>query len=411
MRPPFALFHNPRAAPEAPYGRVQEAVMDAAGHEAAFAEITRWPGYAPTPLRSLDALARALGIAAVHYKDEGDRFGLGSFKALGGAYAVRRHLGTRLAAALGRPVTTAELIDGTHRARTESITVTTATDGNHGRSVAWGAQLFGCRAVIYIHATVSAGRQAAIERYGAQVVRTPGNYDDSVRRAASDAAANGWTVVSDTSYPGYRDIPRDVMHGYTVMVEEALRQWPDETPPTHAFVQGGVGALPASVAAHLWQRLGTRRPRFVVVEPERAACLLASARAGKPVAVTGVLDTVMAGLACGEASELAWDLLVRGADAFMAIPDAGAIDAMRLLAAQHPPVVAGESAVAGLAALRAAAADPATRAALGLGPDSRVLLFGSEGATDPELYRSIVGRPADRVAQALTARDPQPART
>jgi diaminopropionate ammonia-lyase len=413
MRPAFALFHNPRAAPEAPYGRVQEVVMDAAGHAAAFAEITRWPGYAATPLVGLDAVARALGLAAVHYKDEGSRFGLGSFKALGGAYAVRRHLGSVLAAALGRPITTAELLDGTHRARTESVTVTTATDGNHGRSVAWGAQLFGCRAVIYIHATVSAGRQAAIERYGAAVVRTPGNYDDAVRQAAADAAANGWTVVSDTSYAGYRDIPRDVMHGYTVMVEEALRQWPDAAPPTHAFVQGGVGALPAAAAAHLWQRLGVRRPRFVVVEPERAACLLASARAGKPVAVTGTLDTVMAGLACGEASELAWDLLARAADAFMAIPDRDAIDAMRLLAEQRPAVVAGESAVAGLAALRAAAADPEARAALRLGPDSRVLLFGSEGATDPELYREIVGRSADTVARALSsdANDPQPART
>jgi diaminopropionate ammonia-lyase len=401
MAPAFALFHNPRALPEAPYGRVQEAVMDSAGHDAALDEIGRWPGYAPTPLVALDDVARALGIASVQYKDEGGRFGLGSFKALGGAYAVRRHLAGLLEARLGAPVTTADLLDGRHRALTETVTVTTATDGNHGRSVAWGARLFGCRAVIYIHATVSAGRQEAIEQYGAQVVRTPGNYDDSVRQAAADAAANGWTVVSDTSYAGYRDIPRDVMNGYTVMVEEALRQWPGAAPPTHAFVQGGVGALPAAVAAHLWRRLGVRRPRFIVVEPEHAACLLASARAGKPVAVTGALDTMMAGLACGEVSELAWDLLVRGADAFMAIPDQGAIDAMRLLAERQPPVVAGESAVAGLAALRALAADPDASAALRLGPDSRVLLFGSEGATDPALYAKIVGCSAESVAQAF----------
>ncbi|MEJ0070455.1 MAG: diaminopropionate ammonia-lyase [Pseudomonadota bacterium] len=408
MDPAFALFHNPRALPGAPYGRVQEAVMDGAGHAAAFDEITRWPGYAPTPLVPLDDVARTLGIAAVAYKDEASRFGLGSFKALGGAYAVRRHLAGLLQARLGQPVGTEDLLAGRHRALTETVTVTTATDGNHGRSVAWGAQLFGCRAVIYIHETVSAGRQAAIERYGAQVVRTPGNYDDSVRQAAADAAANGWTVVSDTTYPGYREIPRDVMHGYTVMVEEALRQWPSaagslsDRPPTHTFVQGGVGALPAAVAAHLWQRLGARRPRFISVEPERAACLLASARAGKPTAVTGKLDTMMAGLACGEASPLAWDMLVRGADAFMAIPDQGAIDAMRLLADRRPPVVAGESAVAGLAGLCAAAADPEARAALGLDADSRVLLFGSEGATDPALYAQIVGRSADKVAEALS---------
>ena len=400
MTRPFALFHNPLALPDAPYGRAQDTIMSAADHQAAFDEITHWPGYAPTPLLPLDDVARALGLAAVHYKDEGGRFGLGSFKALGGAYAVRQHLARLLAAELGRPVATQELLDGRHRALTQAVTVATATDGNHGRSVAWGAQLFGCRAVIYIHQEVSPGRQAAIERYGATVVRTPGVYDDSVRRCAADAAANGWTVVSDTSYEGYREIPRTVMHGYTVMVEEALRQ--SSEPPTHAFVQGGVGALPAAVAGHLWQRAPGRRPRVVVVEPERAACLFATARAGKPTAVTGKLDTMMAGLACGEVSPLAWDMLMRAADDFMTIPDAAAIDAMRLLAARRPPVVAGESAVAGLAALRAAADDDAARRALGLDASSRVLLFGSEGATDPVLYERIVGHAPDRVARALT---------
>ena len=399
MAPRFALFHNPLTLPDAPYGRAQEAVMSAADHRAAFDEITHWPGYAPTPLVALDDVARALGLAAIHYKDEGGRFGLGSFKALGGAYAVREHLARLMAVELGRPVSTAALLDGQHRARTEAVTVATATDGNHGRSVAWGAQLFGCRAVIYIHQEVSAGRQAAIARYGATVVRTQGVYDDSVRQCAHDAAANGWTVVSDTTYEGYREIPRLVMHGYTVMVEEALHQLAE--PPTHAFVQGGVGALPAAVAAHLWQRARGRRPRFVVVEPERAACLFATARAGKPTAVTGKLDTMMAGLACGEVSPLAWDMLMRAADDFMTIPDQAAIDAMRLLAERRPPVVAGESAVAGLAALHAVAADDAARGALGLDARSRVLLFGSEGATDPALYTRIVGRSPDAVARAL----------
>ncbi len=401
----FALFQNPLAVRDAPYGRVQETVMDDAGHRAAFDEITRWPGYRETPLIALDDVARESGVAAVHYKDEGGRFGLGSFKALGGAYAVRRHLAGIVEAKRGAPVTTDDLLQHRHGDVTGGVTVTTATDGNHGRSVAWGAQLFGCRAVIYIHAHVSAGRQAEIERYGATVVRTPGNYDDSVRQAAADAAANGWTVVSDTSYEGYREIPRAVMHGYTVMAEEALRQWPAREPPTHCLVQGGVGALPAAVAAHLWQRLGARRPHFVVVEPERAACLYASARAGKPTAITGALDTMMAGLACGEVSSLAWDLLARAGDAFVTIPDQAAIDAMRLLAARPAPVIAGESAVAGLGALRLIAADPAARAALRLGPDSRVLLFGSEGATDPALYAKIVGRSPEAVAGAFISRD------
>ena len=237
------------------------------------------------------------------------------------------------------------------------------------------------------------------------MVRTPGHYDDSVRQAAADAAANGWTVVSDTSYAGYRDIPRDVMHGYTVMVAEALRQWPDAAPPTHVFIQGGVGALAAAVAAQLWQHArpgAARRPRVVVVEPERAACLFASARAGQPALATGDLDTVMAGLACAEVSHLAWDLLARAADDFMTVPDQAAIDTMRVLAGRDPPIVAGESAVAGLAALRAVAADGAARTALRLGPDARVLLVGSEGATDPALYTRLVGRSPESLAQALT---------
>ncbi len=280
-----------------------------------------------------------------------------------------------------------------------AITVTCATDGNHGRSVAWGARMFGCACVIYIHETVSAARKAAIEGYGATVVRTPGTYDDSVRQAAADADRLGRFVVSDTSYEGYEDVPRDVMQGYAVMAEEALGQWAG-APPTHLFVQAGVGGLAAAVGGHLWERLGPARPRLVVVEPEKAACLYLSARAGKPTVAEGALDTIMAGLACGEVSLLAWRILEAGADAFMTVPDSAAIRAMRLLADGTPPVVAGESAVGGLAGLLAGAADPASRAALGLDATSRVLLFGSEGDTDPALYAELVGRTAAAVRAA-----------
>ena len=210
---------NPKARSDAPYGARQHAVLNRAAFEQAKREIASWPGYAPTPLVGLPGLARAIGIGSLSYKDESGRFGLGSFKALGGAYAVLRQLQVRLG-----DVSSAELRAGQHRARTASITVACATDGNHGRSVAWGARLFGCRCVIYIHETVSQGRADAIARYGAEVRRVPGNYDDAVRQAARDAAANGWIVVSDTSYPGYTDIPRDVMQGYTVMADEALAQ-------------------------------------------------------------------------------------------------------------------------------------------------------------------------------------------
>ncbi len=350
------------------------------GFDAAMAEVGHWPGYAPTPLVNLPRLAADLGLGELSYKDESKRFGLGSFKALGGAYAVAR-LSAAARAAGGGP-----------------LTVATATDGNHGRSVAWGARTFGCEAVIYVHETVSAARAEAIAAFGARVVRTPGNYDEAVRRAAADAAKFGWTVVSDTSYDDYVSVPRQVMHGYGVMVLEALDQL--EAPPTHVFLQAGVGALAAAVLTCLWDRLGASTPRIVVVEPDRAACLFESAVAGRPVVVDGALDTIMAGLACGEVSTLAWTALSAGADAFMTVSDADAECAMRRLAGPRgddPPVVAGESAVAGLCGLKCAMEQPAWRDALGLSGGSRVLLFGTEGATDPSLYGKIVGATPDEV--------------
>jgi diaminopropionate ammonia-lyase len=403
LTPPLSSFAAPTAAFVANRDRIDggypealTATLSLAGFARARDVITAWPGYAPTPLVGLPALAAALDVAAIDYKDEGGRFGLGSFKALGGAYAVFRLLATELERRTGRPVDTAALAAGRLK-EAAAITVTCATDGNHGRSVAWGARLFGARAVIYIHATVSEGRAEAIRRYGAEVVRTAGNYDDSVREADRAAKANGWFVVSDTSYPGYVDVPRDVMQGYSVMVAEALDQI--AAPPTHVFIQGGVGGLAAAVTAQLWETFGAERPAIVVVEPDQAACLYESAKAGKPTVVEGALDTIMAGLACGEPSLIAWPVLAGGVAAFMAIPDTAAADAMRLLASgtAGATVVGGESGVAGLAGLLVAAGRPEWRQAIGLDAGSRVLLFGSEGDTDPELYARLVGRTGDAV--------------
>jgi diaminopropionate ammonia-lyase len=376
------LIVNPNAAPaDAPYGAARATVLSAEGFAAAEREITSWPGYAPTPLVALPGLAASLGLASLRYKDERGRFGLKSFKALGGAYAVRRVLER-----VGRPA--------------REVTVTCATDGNHGRSVAWGARLFGCNCVIFIHATVSEGRAEAIRRYGAEVVRVQGNYDDAVRHAAAEAAKHGWFVVSDTSYEGYRDVPTDVMHGYGVMAAEIFRQLPAGEVPTHVFVQVGVGALAAAICASFWLEWGPRRPRFIAVEPERADCLVRSIAAGRPVVVHGDLETVMAGLACGEVSELAWEILREGTDAAFAIGDDFALAAVRAFATPRdgdPVVVAGETGGAGLAALLAVQERAALRAQLGLDADSRVLLLGSEGDTDPEIYRSIVGKTAEEV--------------
>ncbi len=389
---------------DVPYNNELRAVLDETGLEEARAEIAAWPGYAPTPLIALPGLAAAAGFAQVWYKDEGPRFGLGSFKALGGAYAVSRLLRREVAERTGAAgISTAALLSGKYRELLSNITVCTATDGNHGRSVAWGARSFGCRCMIYIHATVSEGRKRAMEDLGATVRRVPGNYDDSVHQIAADAEANGWFVVSDTAYEGYTEIPRDVMHGYMVMADEAIVQLPDGAPPSHVFLQGGVGGMAAAVCATFWLRYGSKRPRHFVVEPERAACIFESVNAGRRVTVTGALDTVMAGLAAGEVSLLAWEILRAGVEGFMTVPDHTAEALMRLLAdgvESDPPVVAGESAVAGLAGALGSLGDPALARRLGLGPESRLLVFGSEGATDPELYQEIVGRAPEAVEAA-----------
>lgn len=394
-------MRNPVAAPASePYGPVRSKILNDAGFSAAQREIGQWPGHAPTPLRALPALAKGLGLASVHYKDEGERFGLKSFKALGGAYAVERLLAQAVERRNGgEAVRAADMLAGRWRELVKDITVTCATDGNHGRSVAWGAQLFGCRCVIFIHATVSEGRRAAIATYGAEVIRVPGNYDDSVRHADAEAKANGWTVVSDTTYEGYREIPIDVMHGYGVMSREIVEQY-GPAPPTHVLVQAGVGALAASVAAAFWLAWGPKRPKMIVIEPTEADCHLQSAMAGKPVAVTGALDTVMAGLACGEVSPAAWEIVSAAATAYLAIDDRFALDGMRAFASPQggdPAIVAGETGAAGLGALLAARELPALATVMELDAGSRVLLLGSEGDTDPEVYRRITGRAAEQV--------------
>ena len=397
----FSLLENTRVSgADSPPGDCAD-VLRPDDCATALSEIQTWPDYRPTPLRLLPVMARAAGIGELFYKDESGRFGLGSFKALGGAYAVYRYLVRELAArAVALPVSIWELMAGTHAEVVSNLTVACATDGNHGRSVAWGAKMFGCSCVVFIHAHVSDAREAAIEFYGARVVRISGNYDESVERAANDAQQHGWQVISDTSYSGYTDVPRDVMAGYTVMVDESLRALPDARPPTHVFVQGGVGGLAAVVCVLLWWKYGTSRPRFIVVEPENAACLFASAAAGKRVHIGNDLDTVMAGLSCGEPSLITWPLLAAGTHYFMRLDDDAALAAMRRLAAGEggdTPVVGGESGVAGLAGLLALCGDREAAQRLHLDTHARVLVFGTEGDTDAELYARIVGESADQV--------------
>lgn len=348
--------------------------------------------HAITPLHLLPGLAGELGIGKLAVKDEGQRLGLGSFKALGGAYAVIRLVLEEASKRLGRPVDVVELHAPEVEAVAGSMSFACATDGNHGRSVAQGAALVGARAVIFVHGGVSDERVAAIARFGAEMRRVAGTYDDSVLEASRVAKEEGWTVVSDTSWPGYERIPGLVMQGYTVIVREALQQL--DHPPTHVFVQAGVGGIAAALAAHLALALGDRRPIFVVVDPARAACIVETAKAGQPVKVAHAEPTVMAMLECYEPSPIAWRVLSRVADAFMTVEDADAVAVMNRLArpsAGDPAIVAGESGGAGLAGLRRAAADPAMRAALRLDASSRVLVVNTEGATDPGRYEVLVG--------------------
>jgi diaminopropionate ammonia-lyase len=399
------VLANPRVARARAYcsdGRGE--ILSLAAFEEAKREITSWAGYHPTPLRRLSNLASTAGVGEILYKQESGRFGIGSFKALGGAYAVLRLLQRHIFEHAGVQACASEIASPRYADLVSNMTVAAATDGNHGRSVAWGARTFGCQCVIYLPASVSQGRVRAIEQYGAQVRRVPGTFDDAVRRAASDAAEHGWEVVPDTSTQGRSDVPRDVMQGYSVLIDEAASQWP--ALPSHVFVQAGVGGLAAAVCAYLWERYGKDRPRLVVVEPTKADCIFRSAMAGHPTPAQGALDTIMGGLACGVVSPLAWRILERGADAFATIDDDAAADCMRLLAecrCGDDPIVAGESAVAGLAALLMACADTTAGETLGLSSKSRVLVFGTEDATDPETYRAIVGRAPSAVMRSGSA--------
>jgi diaminopropionate ammonia-lyase len=356
----------------------------------ATAEISAWKGYEWTPLYPLSSLATTLNIADIFYKDEGPRFGLGSFKALGGAYAGLRVLQRVLTKKLGHEVSALEIRNGVYAEEVADITLVSATDGNHGRSLAWGAQMFGAPCRIFIHKEVSKGREQAMSDLGADVVRVNGDYDESVRTTRTEAENNGWYIVSDTSWEGYTQAPTDVMAGYGVMTDEIVEQVPN--PPTHLFIQGGVGGLAASVTARLRQKMG-HAIRIVVVEPELASCLFASGKSGKATTVTIQEETLMAGLSCGEPSGVAWKILAEEVADFLTIPEKLVAPTMRLMAYPHgndSSIKAGESAVCGLAALISACRQQSLRESLGLDENSRVLIIGSEGVTDAEIYAQLV---------------------
>lgn len=394
------LTHNPKANHGA-YPDLLQTILSIRAADESRRWLAPWQRLSreATPLWRLPELAGRLGIAQLAVKDESFRSELGSFKALGAPAAL-----IRLLARLNPALDPARLLSGHDRGQVSGITVISATDGNHGRALAAAAQTVGCQCVIVLHAHVSAEREDAIAAYGARIVRISGNYDESVTEAARLAAAHGWHVVSDTSYDGYEAIPRDVMQGYGTIAAELIEQMDAQQaePFTHVLLQGGVGGMAAGLASYLWQHYGEQRPRFIVVEPEQADCLYQSALQGRAARATGSVDSVMAGLACGETSPLAWQVLEQAIDDFLTIQDDDAVRAMQTLAAGSPrdvPVVAGESGAAGLAGLQVLAADPARRAAVGLNAQSRVLVVSTEGATAPGVYEALVGESASSVAK------------
>ena len=391
LRATLSHLPNPAARPADAYPQALYDIASLDKAARAFTDISQWPGYQPSPLQRLDQLAKQIGVTAIYYKDESQRFGLKSFKALGGAYAVARQLQERIRQDNGAEASIDDLLTGRYRSIVQDIVISCATDGNHGRSVAWGCQMFGCGCIIYIHRDVSEGRKQAMQALGAEVIRVDENYDVSVRLADTDATTHGRIIVSDTSYPGYVDIPRDVALGYTVMLAEAVEQMGDSI-PTHVFIQAGVGGLAAAVCAYFWELWGEQRPRFIVVEPEQANCLQQSAAQGELVVVEGDLETLMAGLSCGEVSLLAWDILKPGVDDFLTLSEDAVAPCMQLLAQGEPPVEAGESAVAGLGAAIVAREDADMSTKLGLDESSRIFVIGTEGATDHEIYQELISQ-------------------
>lgn len=355
------------------------------------------PEYQPTGLVTRPDLAAALGLGEVLVKDESTRFGLQAFKALGATYAIYRWLREKLPQR-GQPCPPpGDFYRDSSWLEPDQFTFCTATDGNHGRGVAWVAQKLGQQAVIYMPRGTVPARVAAIRDLGAQAAVVDGDYDQAVAIAGQQAAQNGWQVVSDTSWSGYETVPGWIAAGYLTMFGEIDQQLEGRCPDA-VIVPGGVGALAAAAAAHFHDSYGRHRPRLVCVEPVGADCLYRSigSHEGNPTVVPDPFDSIMAGLNCGTPSPVAWPLLKHGFDSFVTIDDDYARRAMRMYfhaSDGNKRVVSGESGAASLGALIAMTESDRlsqVRQSLGLGPVSTVLLLSTEGDTDPAAFQSIV---------------------
>lgn len=354
---------------------------------AAHRTIKSWPGYEPGPLVHLAPLTAKLGLGGIWLKDETRRFGVGSFKALGAGYALSCVLSACLSRAHQSEILVTDLLSGSHRDLTASRVAVAATDGNHGRALAWASRELGCQCVIYVPPQVCAARRNAIKAVGAEVIEVDGTYDRAVEWAAEAAVRNRWIEISDTAHGGDDEVPRLVMEGYTTLVEETAAALPQGLEITHLFVQAGVGGLAGAVLDASTSHRMLRNAAGIVVESTRAGCLLESVGAKTLTGVRGSLETIMAGLACGIPSTLALEIVEQRAQAFLQIPDDEAHAALSMLAegrlGTDVPRI-GPTGIAGLAGLLAVSRRPDWRAALGLDMKSQVLLIATEGVIDSD---------------------------
>ncbi len=357
-----------------------------------------FPEYSKTPLVELGHLAKDIGVAGVYVKDESYRFGLNAFKVLGGSFAMAKYLAQKLNKDISE-LSYEKLTSDEIRKQLGEITFVTATDGNHGRGVAWTARQLKQKSVVYMPKGSSFIRLENIRAEGADASITDMNYDDAVRLAAENAEKHGWVVVQDTAWDGYEEIPAWIMQGYGTMASEALEQLNEMgvERPTHIFVQAGVGSLAGAVQGYFASVFGENCPTTVIVEADEAACLYKSAVAndGEPRVVGGDMPTIMAGLACGEPNTIGWKVLRDYSKAFISCPDWVAARGMRLLGNPlkgDKRVISGESGAvtAGLISAIMTRDDmQELKKALKLDENSRVLLFSTEGDTDPVRYREI----------------------
>ena len=334
----------------------------------AFNMISRWEGYSPTPLENLNHLSSELQLKNIFYKDESKRFNLKSFKALGGAYAVEKVSQNK-----------------------KNITVSTATAGNHGRSVAWGAKRLGLKCKIFISEFVSESRAEAMRGFGAEVFRVKGNYDNSLQECIKQSKLNGWQIVQDVAWEGYEIVPKLTLAGYSVMMKEISDQL-KENKITHIFLQAGVGGMAAAMIAGCARYLNNI-PNIIIVEPESADCVLKAVQNNTIVKINIEKESLMGGMSCGEVSLIPWKIINTNSKYCITIPDDKIADTIKSLANcsfSNKKLVGGECATPGIISLIASCNNSKLKDKLNLNKDSQVLLLGCEGDVDEDLYNKLL---------------------